>query len=380
MSGLERWLDQHRRDRIAAGLQRRLRPRGSSRASGRALIDLAGNDYLGLSTDPRVVAAAAQAAVEWGAGAGASRLVTGSLELHRDLEARLATFTGRPAALVLSTGYHANLAAVTALTDPDTLVVSDAHVHASLVDACRLARHGGLLIAGHNDLDDVRAALAERTQRRAIIVVESVYSVLGDAAPLEELAALAAAYDAVLIVDEAHALGVAGPGGRGLVAATGLADRPDVVVTGTLSKAFGSQGGLVLGSEAVVDHLVNTARPFIYDTGLAPASAAAANAALDVISTTPDLPARAVGIASAMATALGRGRPAGAVLSVPMLSPEHALEAQAAFAADGFAVGCFRPPSVPDGMSRLRLTGRAALTDTEVSHVVTRLQQVSAGR
>jgi len=376
MTGLECWLDHHRQDRAEAGLQRQLRPRSASRR----LIDLAGNDYLGLSTDARVVEAAAHAARVWGAGAGASRLVTGSLDLHRELETRLASFTGRPAGLVLSTGYHANLAAVTALTDPDTLVVSDAHVHASLVDACRLARHGGLRITGHNDLDDVRAALAERSQRRAIVLVESVYSVLGDAAPLDEIATLAKAYDAVLVVDEAHALGVAGPGGRGMVAAAGLAGRADVVVTGTLSKALGSQGGVVLASEAVVEHLVNTARPFIYDTGLAPAAAAAAMAAVDVVTTTPHLPERAVGIAAAMAEALDVEPPAGAVLSVPMPSPERALDAQAAFAADGYAVGCFRPPSVPDGVSRLRLTGRAALTDAEVAAVVSRLRQVTADR
>ena len=263
-----------------AGLPRSLRVRGAD-----GLLDLAGNDYLGLARDPRVVAAAAEAARTWGAGAGASRLVTGTLELHDRLERRLAAALGHQAALVLSTGYHANLAAVTALADADTLIVSDAHVHASLVDACRLAR-GEVRVVPHGDVGAVEAALAARTQPRALVVCESVYSVLGDAAPLTELAAVCAEHDATLLVDEAHGLGVAGAGGLGLVADAALAG-PRVVVTLTLSKSLGSQGGAVLASRPVVDHLVNTARPFIFDTGLAPAAAGAAPAALEVLLAEP---------------------------------------------------------------------------------------------
>lgn len=367
--GLDAWLHRRRVDRTAAGLERTLR----SRAVNGAAVDLAGNDYLGLSRDPRVARAAAQAALAWGAGAGASRLVTGTLDLHGELEKALSTFTGRPDALVLSTGYHANLAAVTALSDPDTLVISDAHVHASLVDACRLARHGGLRIVEHNDVDAVRAILDEQAPRRSLILIESVYSVLGDAAPLAELAELTAEHDAVMIVDEAHALGVSGSGGRGLVHAAGLAERSDVVVTATLSKALGSQGGIILTDPAVVDHLVNSARPFIYDTGLAPAAAAGALTALRIIAAEPERPARARRLATRMAKALGLDEPAGCVLSVPMASAEQAVRTQAELAADGFTVGCFRPPSVPDAISRIRLTAKATLSDDDVERVLDRL-------
>jgi 8-amino-7-oxononanoate synthase len=373
---LDDWLAGRRDDRAAAGLSRRLQPRPAHSD----LVDLAGNDYLGLATDPRVTAAAAEAALMWGAGAAGSRLVSGALTLHTDLEERLASFSGRPAALVFSTGYQANLAAVTVLADPDTLVVSDAHVHASLIDACRLARHGGLIVVAHNDVAAVEAALAGRRQRRALVIVESVYSVLGDAAPLAEIAAVARRLDATLIVDEAHAIGVAGPRGRGLVAAAGLADDHDVVTTMTLSKALGSQGGAVLGTAALVDELVNTARPFIFDTGLAPAATAAATTALDVVASEPDRPARALSLGARMAASLQLARPAAAVLSVPMAGPREALDAQAQLAGDGFRVGCFRPPSVPDGVSRLRLTSRATLSDDQADLVVDRLSRVAAER
>jgi 8-amino-7-oxononanoate synthase len=370
---LDRWLAQQRRDRSAEGLTRELHPRSAQPA----LVDLAGNDYLGLATDPRVTEAAATSARLWGAGAGASRLVTGSLEIHADLETALARFTGRPAALVLSSGYHANLATVTALCDPDTLIVSDAHVHASLIDACRLARHGGLAVSAHNDVGAISEALADRSQRRALVLVESVYSVLGDAAPLAQLVDVARRYGATLVVDEAHAIGVAGPGGRGLVYQHGLQREPFVVTTMTLSKSLGSQGGAVLGTPAVVDQLVNAARPFIYDTGLAPAAAGAALAAMGVIESAPGLPARSVEIARRMAEALGIEAPAGAVLSIAMPGPGEALQAQADFARAGFQVGCFRPPSTPDGGSRLRLTARACLTDPQVDAAIELLSRAA---
>ena len=273
----------------AGGRARGSRARPAARAlRSEPLLDLAGNDYLGLARDPRVVAGAVAAAQSYGAGAGASRLVSGTLSIHTELEREMAAFTGFATALVFSTGYHANLSVVQALADADTLIVSDAHVHASLIDACRLAR-ATVTVTPHNDVAAVSRALAGRSQRRALVLAETIYSVLGDAAPIAELAELVAASDAVLIADEAHALGVAGPGGSGLLAAHGLAGRPDVVATGTLSKSFGSQGGLVLGLPAVREHLINRARPFIYDTGLAPAAAGAALAALRVFKAAPEL-------------------------------------------------------------------------------------------
>lgn len=358
---LHGWLEEQAQQRRRDGLVRSLTPRSVDRD----LVDLAGNDYLGLCRDERVVAAACAATERWGAGASASRLVTGTLPVHAVLEATLADRLGHPAALVHSTGYHANLSAVTALSDRDTLLVSDAHVHASLVDACRLSR-GSVAVVGHNDLAQVEAQLSGRTQTRALVLVESIYSVLGDAAPLAELVELCERHGATLLVDEAHGVGVAG-GGRGLVHQLGLSDRPSVIVTMTLSKALGSQGGAVLGSQAVVDHLVNRSRPFIYDTGLAPAAAAGALEALQIIDAEPDRVARVHHVAAALADAAGVPPVAGAVLSVEMSGPGEALAAQAACADGGVRVGCFRPPSTPDGISRLRLTASAGIDDDQLA-------------
>ena len=362
MTAFDDWLAREADQRERAGLTRRLVPRHPSAP----VIDLAGNDYLGLARHPRVVEGAVAAARDYGAGAGASRLVTGTLLLHEELETALAGFAGFPAALVFSTGYHANLSAVSALTDADTLVVSDAHVHASMIDACRLSR-AQVRVVPHNDVAAVDAALAARTQPRAVLLVESIYSVLGDAAPVRELAEVCAARGAVMIADEAHALGVAGAGGRGLLHEAGLGERSDVVATLTLSKSLGAQGGAVLSSPAVREHLVNRARPFIYDTGLAPAAAGGALAALRVVEDEPQRVARVNVVAAALARACRVDRPAGAVLAVPMPGPLEAVAAVEKAAGNGVRIGCFRPPSTPDGISRLRLTAHAQLDDDELA-------------
>lgn len=356
------WLAEQAAAREAAGLVRTLRPR----AADDDLVDLAGNDYLGLARDPAVTEAAAGAARRWGAGAGASRLVTGSLELHADLERELAAYAGQPAGLVLSTGYHANLAIVAALGGPDVLVVSDAHVHASLVDAVRLSR-SALTVVPHSDVAAVRTALEAADGRRALVLAESVYSVLGDEAPLVELAAVCEEHGALLVVDEAHGLGVHGPG---LVRERGLAGLPHVVVTVTLSKALGSQGGAVLGPQPLLDHLVNRARPLIFDTGLAPAAAGGALEALRQLRARPELTELVTRRRHDLAATLGVEPTAGAVLSVPMPSPQVAVAAQAAARAQGVAVGCFRPPSVPDGVSRLRVTVSAGVPDADWDRAV----------
>jgi 8-amino-7-oxononanoate synthase len=371
-TGWGAWLREQARRREALGLRRTLR----TREAAEPLLDLAGNDYLGLARHRDVVAAAVDAARTWGAGAGASRLVTGSLGVHADLESELAGFLGQPAALVLSTGYAANLAAVTALVDRECLVVSDAHVHASLVDAIRLSR-ADVAIVRHNDVAAVSAALAGAGGRRALVVAESVYSVLGDPAPLAELAAVCSAYDALLVVDEAHGVGVAGAAGAGLVRDGALAGRPDVLVTVTLSKALGSQGGAVLGTTEIVDHLVNRARPFIYDTGLAPAAAGAARAALKIAVAEPGRRRLVHDRIGGLAAALGVPAPAGAVLSVPMPSPRAAVAAQAAARDEGVLVGCFRPPSVPDDVSRLRVTASAGLDDSDWAYAQSVVTQVA---
>ena len=368
------WLDAHAATRRDAGLRRVLRPR----AADEPLLDLAGNDYLGLSTDPRIVEGAVAATRAWGAGSTGSRLVTGTTALHGELEAELAAFVGAQAALVFSSGYLANLGVVTALSGPGTLVVSDAANHASLVDACRLAR-ARVAVTPRDDPAAVDALLAARTEERALVVTDSVNSVDGAFAPLRELHAVCRARGALLVVDEAHGLGVVGPGGRGLLAAQGLAGADDIVATVTLSKALGSQGGAVVGPAAVIAHLVDTARSFIFDTGLAPACVGAALAALRVLKAEPDRPAAILRAAAALATATGVPAPPSAVVSVVLGEPDIAVAAAAACAERGVRVGCFRPPSVPKGTSRLRLTARATLTDAELAHAGSVLAEVLSG-
>ncbi|KOG63049.1 MULTISPECIES: 8-amino-7-oxononanoate synthase [Streptomyces] len=363
------WIDEQAEARRRAGLVRTLRPRPADAP----LLDLASNDYLGLTRHPEVVEGAAGAARTWGGGSTGSRLVTGTTALHTELERALAAFCGFEAALVFSSGYAANLAAVTALGPHGSLIVSDAGNHASLIDGCRLAR-GETQVVGHADPEAVRKALATRGGA-AIVVSDTVFSVDGDRAPLAALAEVCREHGAGLVVDDAHGLGVLGDGGRGAPYAAGLAGAEDVVVTATLSKSLGSQGGVVLGPARVIDHLVNAARTFIFDTGLAPAAAGAALAALRLLEREPERAARAREVAAELyarltAAGLEAVRPDAAVVSVRAPSPEQAVRWAADCRAAGLAVGCFRPPSVPDGISRLRLTARADLSGAEIERAV----------
>ncbi|MEU3983320.1 8-amino-7-oxononanoate synthase [Streptomyces sp. NPDC026672] len=363
------WIDDQAEHRRRAGLVRTLRPRPADSP----LLDLASNDYLGLTRHPEVAEGAAAAARTWGGGATGSRLVTGTTDLHTELERELAAFCGFEAALVFSSGYAANLAAVTALAPHGSLIVSDALNHASLIDGCRLAR-GTTQVVGHADPAAVRKALVTRAGA-AVVVSDTVFSVDGDAAPLAALAAVCREHGAGLVVDDAHGLGVLGEGGRGAPWAAGLAGADDVVATVTLSKSLGSQGGAVLGPARVIDHLVNAARTFIFDTGLAPAATGAARAALAVLRREPARAARAREVAAELHTRLTAAgldavRPDAAVVSVRAPSPEGAVRWAADCRAAGLAVGCFRPPSVPDGVSRLRLTARADLSGAEVERAV----------
>jgi 8-amino-7-oxononanoate synthase len=367
------WLEPHAVRRRAAGLRRELRPR----TPDEPLLDLAGNDYLGLATDPRVVEGAVRAARTWGAGSTGSRLVTGTTTLHAELEAELAAFCGAESALVFSSGYAANLGVLTALAGRDALVVSDAANHASLIDGCRLSG-ARVAVVPHDDPEAVDAALAARTESRALVVTESVNSVDGGLAPLARLHAVCRGRGALLVVDEAHGLGVVGPGGRGLLAEAGLAGADDVVATMTLSKALGAQGGAVLGPAAVTAHLVDTARSFIFDTGLAPAAVGAARAALAVLRAEPERPGAVLRVAAALAAAAGVPAPPSAVVAVVLGEPDVAVAAARRCAERGLRVGCFRPPSVPDGTSRLRLTARATVTDAELAHVRAVLADVLA--
>ncbi|MCG7611097.1 MULTISPECIES: 8-amino-7-oxononanoate synthase [Mycobacterium] len=356
------WLAGVEQQRRQAGLRRELRTRPAVATE----LDLASNDYLGLSQHPDVLDGGVEALRTWGAGAGGSRLVTGNTELHEGFEAALASFVGAESALVFSSGYTANLGAVVALSGPGSLLVSDALTHASLVDACRLSR-ARVTVTPHRDVDAVDAALSTRGEERAVVLTESVFSTDGALAPLRELHAVCRRHGALLLVDEAHGLGVRGPGGQGLLYEAGLAGSPDVVMTTTLSKALGSQGGVVLGPEPVRAHLIDAARPFIFDTGLAPAAVGAAWAALRVLMAEPQRAQAVLDHAAELARISGdTAVPDSAVVSVILGEPEVAVAAAAACLERGVRVGCFRPPTVPEGTSRLRLTARASLTADEM--------------
>lgn len=379
--------------REAAGLRRAVWSRGPDFDG---MLDLASNDYLGLCGDPRLAAAAGAAAARWGTGATGSRLVTGTTTLHGQLEAALARYTGAPGALVLSSGYLANLAVVTALSTalaatpagsaPDgVLIVADERNHASLIDACRLARTRSvrLAVAPHGDVAAVRALLAARPEQSALVVSDAVFSVGGTLAPVAALHAAAREHGALLVLDEAHALGVLGPAGAGAAAGLGLADAPDLIRTVTLSKSLASQGGAVLAAPEVLQTVIDTGRGFIFDTGLAPPSAAAALAALDVLSAEPRLGRGQAALAAAatlakIAADLGLAvvAPDAAVLAVIIGDPRAAVAAREICAREGVRVGCFRPPAVPAGQACLRLTARATLTESDFATAARALAKV----
>jgi 8-amino-7-oxononanoate synthase len=301
--------------------------------------------------------------------------------VHRELEESLADHLGTESTLVFSSGYLANLGTVAALSGNGDLIVSDATNHASLIDACRLSR-ARIEVAPHRDADAFGKILVERREANALAVTDSVFSVDGERAPLMRLATVARHADALLIIDEAHGLGVIGQRGEGAVREAGLAGAADIIVTATLSKSLASQGGVVAASSAVIDHIINSARPFIFDTGLAPASAAAALAALRHLQANPDLAelsrVNARRIAEiAQQSGLTVSRPDAAVCSVLIGDPTKAVAARELCLSLGVRVGCFRPPSVSDGVSRIRLTARANLSKTDFALIERALRSVA---
>ncbi|MFT3715414.1 MAG: 8-amino-7-oxononanoate synthase [Gordonia sp. (in: high G+C Gram-positive bacteria)] len=364
------WLADDAAAVAAAGLHRSPQPRTLDAQH----VNLASNDYLGLSTHPDVIAGAHHAVDAWGAGSTSSRLVSGTTQAHLDFEDDVADFLGTPAALAFSSGYLANLGAVTALAGRGDLIVSDTGTHALLIDGCRLSR-ARVVVVGRGDADAVRAALSERTEERALVVTDSVYSIDGEIAPVADLYEAAHRNGATLLVDEAHALGVRGPGGRGVVAECGLSGADGLVVTTVASKSLGAQGGLVAGPARLRDHLIDRARTFIFDTGLNPAAVGAAHAALGILRADPELPVRLRASAAAFARAVGAPTPQAAVVSLIVGDPNDAVAAAAHCRDRGLLVGCFRPPSVPVGTSRLRVTVRADLDDATLRDVAGIVQE-----
>jgi 8-amino-7-oxononanoate synthase len=328
---------------------------------GRACVAFCSNDYLGLARDPDVRAAAAAAAAAYGAGAGAARLIAGEHALLHELEQELAAWKGTQAALVFPSGYMANLGVIAALAGPGDRVVVDRLAHASIIDGVRLSR-ARLNVFPHNDVERLSAILARPHAGRTLVVTESVFSMDGDCAPLAALAACAEAHGAILIVDEAHALGVYG-NGRGLAAELGLTARIGALV-GTLSKALGSQGGFVCGSRLLVEYLVNSARPFVYTTGLAPACAGAALAALRIVRNDHNRIARlwdnVQRVRAGLRVQVRDGN--GPIIPVLCGSAAAALHVADGLLRRGYLAPAIRPPTVPHSGARVRLTISAAHT------------------
>lgn len=359
------WLAAEIEQLEAEGLRRDRRrivpmPGGYCEIDGRRLLNFASNDYLGLARDPRLIAAAREA-LEMGVGAGASALVTGRTPWHERLEQRLAAFEGEEAAILFPTGYAANLGVIAALAQAGDVVFCDRLNHASLVDACRLSG-ARLRVYRHEALGDLDRDLARHAgTNRRFIVTDGMFSMDGDAAPLVELADLADRHAALLVVDEAHGTGVFGRRGRGISEWFGVEDRVALRI-GTLSKAIGALGGFVAGPQRLIDWLWNTARTQIYSTALPPAICAAACAALDIIEAEPERRARLLATAEqfrADLTTAGIRTPAGCIGPiVPVLldEPARATRAAAELERRGFLVAAIRPPTVPRGTSRLRIT------------------------
>jgi 8-amino-7-oxononanoate synthase len=351
-------------DLRAAGLHRRLRlvdgPQGPRvTLDGAEVLLLCSNNYLGLADHPRVRQAAADAAERYGAGAGASRLISGSMSIHRRLEERLAAFTGLEAALLFGSGYLANLGTIATLAGRGDVVFSDELNHASIIDGCRISR-AERFIYRHADLDHLAWGLQQAGERAALIVTDAVFSMDGDVAPLAPLVELARRSGCRLAVDEAHATGALGPGGRGAVAEAGLAGEVDVIV-GTLGKALGSYGAYVCASSEAIELLVNVARPFVYSTAPPPPSIGAAHAALALLEGQPRMVEQLGQNAALLKRALDdQGLAVGAsrtqILPIRVGEPRLAVELSERALEGRVFAQAIRPPTVPPGTSRLRLS------------------------
>ena len=373
------WLDTACAELEQTGLRRHLRtvmsaPTGTINLDGIDVVLLGSNNYLGLSTHPKVIAAAVEATQTFGTGASGSRLISGNNELYTTLEANLAKAKGTEAALVFSSGYAANTSVIPVLAGEGDLILSDALNHASIIDGCRLSR-AGKQVYRHCDIEHLRALLSESAEfRRRLIVTDGVFSMDGDIAPLPDICDLAAEHNAMVLVDDAHGFGVLGKDGSGTMAHFGLEGK-GIVQMGTLSKGVGALGGYIAGSRSLIELLINRARGFIFTTGLPPATLAAANASLDVMRSEPKLQQRLFSHAKHLKTALiDLGYtllPSETqILPVVLGSPQRATSVAEALLTEGVFAPAIRPPAVPSGMSRLRLTVMATHTEMEIRKAI----------
>lgn len=367
-------IEQHLADLEDRGLYRRMRlvsgPQGARvLLDGRPVLVMCSNNYLGLADHPRVREAAAEAAKRWGVGSSGSRLISGNMTVHRRLEQRLAEFTGTETALLFGSGYLANTGTIPALTRPGDVVFSDELNHASIVDGCRLSR-ADVFVYDHCDLEHLAWGLRQARGNGSLIVTDSLFSMDGDFAPLEDIVELARKHDARLMVDEAHAVGTVGPGGRGAVAKAGLTGEVDVIV-GTLGKSLGAYGAYVACDTQMARYLVNAARSFIFSTAPAPPVAAAAAEALEILIEQPRRVQRLRQNSEFFRRELGRHgfevNPSGTQI-VPLITgtSESAMKmTETALERGVFAQG-IRPPTVQQGLCRLRLSVMASHKSDEL--------------
>lgn len=381
-----RWAEEALEGLRANGLWRQLEPLESPQGAevllgGERLLNFSSNDYLGLASDPRLVKAAVASLHKDGVGAGASRLVVGDSLAHRSLEAALARFEGAPTALLFNSGYAANVGVLSALLGPEDVVFSDALNHASLIDGCRLSR-AKVVVYPHADVEALESLMQENPTGRQLVCTDAVFSMDGDLAPLHALVTLCEARGAALVVDEAHATGVLGPSGAGLCEALGLAGRVDVQV-GTLGKALGVFGAYAATSQPVKELLIHRARSLVFSTALPPALCATAEAALHCLQHDPSLRDRlwrnihrfAEGLA-----ALGvPATPQSAIFSLVLGTPERAKAASDFLRTRGLLVKPIRPPTVPEGTSRLRFSLSAAHTDAQLERLLDGLRALPGG-
>ncbi|MDE0318047.1 MAG: 8-amino-7-oxononanoate synthase [Candidatus Poribacteria bacterium] len=373
------WLQTEYAELEEAGLLRHLRtvmspPANTITLDGHYVVNLGSNNYLGLSTHPRVISAAASAVMVYGAGASGSRLLSGNIEKYTTLETNLAEAKGTEAALVFSSGYTANTSIIPVLAGEGDLILSDALNHASIIDGCRLSR-ATKKVYRHCDVEHLKTLFAESANfRRRLVVTDGVFSMDGDIAPLQDIYEVALNYNAMLLVDDAHGFGVLGKNGSGTVSHFGL-EGQDIIQMGTLSKAIGGLGGYVAGRRTLIDLLINRARGFIFTTGLPPATLAAADAALKVMRSSRDLRRQLLEHAETMKDALTNLGytllPSETqILPVILGEPQRATEvAEALLGKDVFAPA-IRPPAVPAGTSRLRVTVMATHTDLDIQHAL----------
>lgn len=355
--------------READGLRRALRP------IPEGAIDLASNDYLGMSRHPRVIEAACRAAREYGAGARASRLVSGHFSLVEELESALARWKKCEAALVFSSGYAANLAVISSLARAGDVVFCDKRNHASLIDACRLAAANGAAVRYYGSPEKLRALLQnQEAAPRRLIVSDAVYSMDGDLADVPALLSMAEEFDAVLILDDAHGSGTLGATGRGTLAHFGLSNAR-IIQIGTLSKALGAQGGFVVGSRVLVEWLVNQARPFIYTTGLNPAACGAALESLRVLQDEPQHLLRLRAVHRRLVDGLQRvgfdaKSQASPIIPVVVGDAARAVALSDKLLEAGVWCPAIRPPTVPPNTSRLRVTANTALSEAQIERAL----------